>query len=180
MPDMLTPSCIPDTWLATTWPWFMLYYLSLVMAWLITWFLYLLYRANMQRILILNGTKCHAEQSATHCTRWGPPLESVGATSRIQFPQNKVPHGTKCHTEQSATPYTWWGPPLESVGATSWIWRATFLLPVPLNDSMMRRDTVIPVIMPVIPVMIPVMMPVMCSCYSVVCTWITVTWDKGI
>ena len=45
-----------------------------------------------------------------HHTRWGPPLESVGATSRIH------PLRTKCHMEQSATPHTWWGPPLESVG----------------------------------------------------------------
>ena len=29
------------------------------------------------------GTKCHTEQSATPQTWWGPPLESVGATSRI-------------------------------------------------------------------------------------------------
>ena len=29
------------------------------------------------------GTKCHTEQSATPHTWWGPPLESVGATSRI-------------------------------------------------------------------------------------------------
>ena len=47
---------------------------------------------------ILNGTKCHTEQSATSYTWWGPPLESVGATSRIHSPQSKVPHGAKCHT----------------------------------------------------------------------------------
>ena len=29
------------------------------------------------------GTKCHTELSATPQTWWGPPLESVGATSRI-------------------------------------------------------------------------------------------------
>ena len=66
-------------------------------------------RASVRRIL--NGTKCHTEQSVTPHTWWGPPLESVGATSRIHFS-----HRTKCHTEQSATPHTWWGPPLESVG----------------------------------------------------------------
>ena len=68
-------------------------------------------------LVILNGTKCHTEQSATSHTWWGPPLESVGATSRI------YPLRTKCHMEQSAT-HTRWGPPLESVGATSWICRA--------------------------------------------------------
>ena len=34
---------------------------------------------------------------------------------------------------------------------------------MPLNDSMMCRDTVIPVIIPVMPIMIPVMIPVMTS-----------------
>jgi len=67
-------------------------------------------RASVQRIL--NGTKCHTEQSATPHTWWGPPLESVGVTSRIHSL-----HRAKCHTEQSTTPHTWWGPPLESVGA---------------------------------------------------------------
>jgi len=52
---------------------------------------------------------------------------SVGATSRIHPPQNKVPHGTKCHT-------TRWGPPLESVGATSWICRA-----IPVMSSYSRN-----------------------------------------
>ena len=64
-------------------------------------------RASVRRIL--NGTKCHTEQSVTPHTWWGPPLESMGATSRIHSP-----HRAKCHTEQSATPHTWWG-------ATSWI-----------------------------------------------------------
>jgi len=41
---------------------------------------------------ILNGTKCHTDQSATPHTWWGPPLESVGA------PLESIPH-----TEQSAT-----------------------------------------------------------------------------
>jgi len=27
---------------------------------------------------ILNGNKCHTDQSATPHTWWGPPLESVG------------------------------------------------------------------------------------------------------
>ena len=43
-------------------------------------------------LVILNGTKCHTEQSATSHTWWGPPLESVGAISRIH------PLRTKCHT----------------------------------------------------------------------------------
>ena len=60
---------------------------------------------------ILNGTKCHTEQSATSHMWWEPPLESMGAISRIHFP-----HRAKCHTEQSATPHMWWGPPVESVG----------------------------------------------------------------
>jgi len=47
---------------------------------------------------ILNGTKCHMEQSATPYTWWGPPLESVRATTRIYFPQSKVPQGAKCYT----------------------------------------------------------------------------------
>ena len=47
-------------------------------------------RASVRQIL--NGTKCHTEQSATPYTWWGPPLESVTATYRIHF-----------HTEQSAT-----------------------------------------------------------------------------
>ena len=58
-------------------------------------------RASVRRFL--NGTKCHTEQSATPYTWWGPPLESVGATSRIYFP-----HRAKCHTTHV-------------VGATSWI-----------------------------------------------------------
>ena len=67
---------------------------------------------------ILNGTKCHTEQSATPYTWWGLPLESVGATSWIWGTTSWIhfPHKAKCHTEQSVTPYTWWGPPLESVG----------------------------------------------------------------
>ena len=36
-------------------------------------------RASVWRFL--KGTKCHTEQSATPHTWWGPPLESVGATS---------------------------------------------------------------------------------------------------
>ena len=36
-------------------------------------------RASVRRFL--NGTKCHTEQSAIPYTWWGPPLESVGATS---------------------------------------------------------------------------------------------------
>jgi len=75
-------------------------------------------RASVRQIL--NGNKCHTEQSVTSYTWWGPPLESVGATSRIHSP-----HRAKYHTEQSATPHTWWEPPLESVGATSWICGAT-------------------------------------------------------
>jgi len=63
-------------------------------------------RASVRRIL--NGIKCHTEQSATPHMWWGLPLESVGP------PLKFIPH-----TEQSATPHTWWGPPLESVGATS-------------------------------------------------------------
>ena len=51
---------------------------------------------------ILNGTKYHTEQRTTLHTWWGPPLEYVGATSRIHFP-----HRTKCRMEKSATPYTW-------------------------------------------------------------------------
>jgi len=66
-------------------------------------------RASVRRIL--NGTKCHTKQSAAPHMRWGPPLESVGATSRIHSPNR-----AKGHTEQSATPRTWWGLPLESVG----------------------------------------------------------------
>ena len=64
---------------------------------------YLLYCASLRPILILNGTKCHTEQSATSHSWWGPPLESVGATSRIHSP-----HRAKCHTTHV-------------VGATSWI-----------------------------------------------------------
>ena len=63
-------------------------------------------RASVLRIL--NGTKCHTEQSVTPHTWWGPPLESVGATSRIHSPQSKVSHGAKCHT-------------IHVVGGTSWI-----------------------------------------------------------
>jgi len=99
-------------------------------------------RASVRRFL--NGTKCHTEQNATPHTWWGPPFESVGATSRIHSPhrvkchtthvvgatswicgatscinpQSKVPQGVKCHT----THVVW---------ATSWICRATSsLLPV--------------------------------------------------
>ena len=64
--------------------------------------------ASIRRIL--NGTKYHTELSATPHTWWGPPLESVGAISRIHSPQR-----TKCHMKQSATPHTWWWPPLESM-----------------------------------------------------------------
>ena len=62
--------------------------------------------ASVRRIL--NRTECHTEQSPTPHTWWEPPLESVGATSRIHPPQSKVPHGTKCHITYV-------------VGATSWI-----------------------------------------------------------
>jgi len=59
-------------------------------------------------LALLSCMELSATQSKVpHHTRWGPPLESVGATSRIH------PLRTKCHMEQSATPY--------SVGATSWI-----------------------------------------------------------
>jgi len=68
--------------------------------------------ASVRRIL--NGIKFHTKKSATPHTWWGPPLESVGATSRIHSP-----HRAMCHMEQSATPYTWWGPPFESVGLSS-------------------------------------------------------------
>jgi len=56
--------------------------------------------ASVRRIL--NGTKCHTEQSTAPHTWQGPPLESVGATSRIHSS-----HRTKCHMEKSATPHTW-------------------------------------------------------------------------
>ena len=52
-------------------------------------------RASVRRFL--NGTKCHTEQSATSHTWWGPPLETVGATSRIHSP-----HRAKCHTTRGA------------------------------------------------------------------------------
>jgi len=91
-------------------------------------------RASVRRIL--NGTKCHTEQSATPHTcwghllnLWGPPLESipthnkvphgakchtthvVGATSWICGATSRIhsPHRIKCHMEQSVTPHTWWG-----------------------------------------------------------------------
>jgi len=77
----------------------------------------LLSRLRESCLVTLYGTKCHTEQSATSHTWWGPPLESVGATSRIH------PLRTKCHTEQSATSSNGgghllnpWGPPLESAG----------------------------------------------------------------
>ena len=72
-------------------------------------------RASVRRIL--NGTKCHTEQSVIPHTWWGPPLESVGATSRIHSPQSKVSHGVKCHiTRDGGHLLNLWGPPLESVG----------------------------------------------------------------
>ena len=63
------------------------------------------------------GDKCRTEQSATPHTWWGPPLESVGATSRIHSPeqsatQSKVPH----HTRGGGHLLNLWGPPFESVG----------------------------------------------------------------
>ena len=73
-------------------------------------------RASVRRIL--NGTMCHMKRSATPYTWWGPPLKSVGATSRIYSP-----HRAKCHTEK--VPHhtrggghllNLRGPPLESVG----------------------------------------------------------------
>ena len=48
--------------------------------------------ASVRRIL--NVTKCHTEQCVTPHTWWGPPLESVGATSRIYSP-----HRAKCHID---------------------------------------------------------------------------------
>jgi len=56
-------------------------------------------RASVRRIL--NGTKCHTEQSAHH-TRgggyllnlWGPPLESIPHTEQ-SVTQSKVPHHTR-------------------------------------------------------------------------------------
>jgi len=46
--------------------------------------------ASVRRIL--NGTKCHTNQSIMPHTWWGPPLESVGP------PLESIPH-----TDQSAT-----------------------------------------------------------------------------
>ena len=68
--------------------------------------------ASVRRIL--NGTKYHTEQSATPYTWWGPPLESIGATSWIHSPQSKVSYGPKCHT-------------IHVVGATYWICRGHLL-----------------------------------------------------
>ena len=77
--------------------------------------------ASVQRIL--NGTKCHTEQSATPHTwwghllnLWGPPLESIPHTEQSAI-WSKVPHHTRG-------------------GATSWICGATSsLLPVPPGVS---------------------------------------------
>jgi len=72
--------------------------------------------ASVRRIL--NGTKCHTEQSATPYKWWGPPLESVGATSRIiphieqSATQSKVPY----HTRGGGHVLNLWGLPLKSVG----------------------------------------------------------------
>ena len=46
-------------------------------------YLYFRYTDNHAGIWhMVCGTKCYTEQSVTQHTWWGPPLESVGATSR--------------------------------------------------------------------------------------------------
>jgi len=60
---------------------------------------------------ILNGTKCHTEQSTTPHTWWGPPLESIPHTE-LSVTQRKVPH----HTRGGGHLLNLWGPPLEYVG----------------------------------------------------------------
>jgi len=66
-------------------------------------------RASIRRIL--NGTKCHTEQSATPHTWWGPPLESIPHTEQ-SVTWRKVPH----HTRGGGHLLNLWWAPLEFVG----------------------------------------------------------------
>ena len=89
-------------------------------------------RASARRIL--NGTKCHTEQSVTPHTwwgyllnLWGPTLESIPHTEQSAT-RSKVQH----HTRGEGHLLNLWGPPLEFVGLPP---ESSSLLSVPLGVS---------------------------------------------